>query len=92
MKMKEDYYGFYDKDFLPAINQTLDDMFVETCPYRFKDEDISFTEYNPKSSTPVHLLNSAWYKFYEDPTNYSAWEEEAIQTFWPIPRKLMTKT
>lgn len=78
LKVSEDYYGFYDDDFLPLINRTLKDMLIEADPNKFKENEISSTEYNLKSSSPVHLLNAAWKKFLGEPKNYQKWEKENI--------------
>ena len=77
----EDYHGFYDPSFLPYIRETLDDMLEEASPYRFTDRDVSSSEWEPDSSTPVHLLNRAWSIFLNDPSGYDSWEKQAISTF-----------
>ncbi|MGA9351782.1 MAG: hypothetical protein WBW48_23685, partial [Anaerolineae bacterium] len=81
MEVIEDYYGFYDPSFLPSIRETLDDMLEEASPYRFTDRDVSSSEWEPDSSTPVHLLNRARSIFLNDPSSYDSWEEQAISTF-----------
>jgi len=80
----EDYYGFYEKEFLPVIWQTLDDMLVEAEPYRFTPRDGGGDEWAPHS-TPVHLLNRAWYEFRNNPDGYSEWERQAITAFCNTP-------
>lgn len=81
MQVSEDYYGFYDDSFLPAIRKTLDDMLVEASPYLFTERDISFSEWSPESSSPIHFLNRAWTILLSDPQGYLTWEENAIATF-----------
>jgi len=81
MGVKEDYYGFYDPKFLPSIRKALDDMLEEASPYRFTDRDVSSSEWEPESSTPVHLLNRAWSVFLNEPSGYSDWEQQAIAAF-----------
>lgn len=81
MGIAEEYYGFYDDRFLPSIRQTIDDMLTEASPYQFSAEDVSPSDWNPESSSLVHLLNRAWSIFLNDPNSYDSWEERAILTF-----------
>ncbi len=81
MGVTEDYYGFYVAEFLPPIRQTLDDMLTEASPYQYMVEDVSSSKWNPRSSSPIHLLNRAWSIFLDDPDGYDEWEEQAISTF-----------
>ncbi len=81
MGVAEEYYGFYDDRFLPSIRQTIDDMLTEASPYQFSAEDISPSDWNPESSSLVHLLNRAWSIFLNDPSSYDSWEEQAISDF-----------
>ncbi len=81
MGVTEDYYGFYDDRFLPSIRQTIDDMLTEASSYQFKVEDVSTCEWDPDSSTPVHLLNRAWSVYLNDPDGYDSWEKQAISDF-----------
>jgi hypothetical protein len=81
LQMREDYYGFYDESFLPIIRQTIDNMLEEASPHQFTDQDLSHDEWNPKTSTPVHLLNVAWNKFSNNPEDYSKWEKKTIKAF-----------
>lgn len=81
MGLTEDYYGFYVGEFLPPIRETLDDMLEEASPYRFTDDDVSLSEWDPESSSPVQLLNKAWSVFLNDPDGYAGWEEQAISAF-----------
>jgi hypothetical protein len=77
--LNEDYYGFLNQDFYEPIRRTVNDMLIEASPYKFSEEDISDKEWNPTSSTPVHLLNRAWSVFSNDPQNYQNWEQGAIK-------------
>ena len=81
MGIAEEYYGFYDDRFLPSIRKTIDDMLTEASPYQFRAEDVSPSDWDPESSSPVHLLNRAWFIFINDPDGYDDWEEQAISTF-----------
>ncbi|MBM4401119.1 MAG: hypothetical protein FJ045_04125 [Crenarchaeota archaeon] len=77
--IREDHYGFLNQDFYAPIHRTVDDMLVEACPRKFSQEDTSEKEWNPASSTPVHLFNNAWSVFSKDPQNYPDWEQRAIK-------------
>jgi hypothetical protein len=81
MGIIEDYYGFYELDFLPLIQQTIDDMLTEASPRRFTDQEVAASEVDSPSLSPVHLLNQAWERFWADPRRYRAWEERAIRDF-----------
>jgi len=85
----EDYYGFYEEEFLPAIWQTLDDMLVEAEPYRFTQRDLGGEEWTP-DSTVAHLLNRAWHHFGSNPDEYSDWERQVVTTFLDFPCERMT--
>jgi hypothetical protein len=77
--VREDHCGFLNQDFYAPIQRTVTDMVVEASPYKFSEEDTSEKEWNPTSSTPVHLLNRAWSVFSRDPQDYSTWEQSAIR-------------
>jgi hypothetical protein len=81
MGIMEEYYGYYDDRFLPSIRQTIDDMLIEASPYQFSAEDVAPSDWNPESSSLVHLLNRAWSIFLNDPAGYDSWEEQTISTF-----------
>jgi hypothetical protein len=81
MGVVEDYYGFFVSEFLPAIQQTIDDMLTEAGPRKFTDQEISSSKIELPSSSPVHLLNQARQRFLEDRNGYRSWEEKAIATF-----------
>jgi len=84
--VEEDYYGFYEDEFLPVIWQTLDDMLMEAEPYRCTQRDLGEEEWT-SDSTPVHLLNRAWRRFRSNPDEYSTWEHQSIMTFCATPWK-----
>lgn len=81
MAVNEDYHGFYDPEFLPVVQQTIDDMLTETSPVTFTEQEDSSSETAVSVSSPVQLLNQAWRKFWEDPEGFRAWEESAIAAF-----------
>ena len=76
----EDYYGFYDPQFLPAIRQTIDDMVTEAAPLNFAERARSPSQ-AVSSDPPVELLNQAWQRFRADPEGYRVWEKKAIAAF-----------
>lgn len=81
MGVTEDYYGFYESDFLPFIQETIHDMLTEASPRRFTDQEVAASEVDSPSLSPVYLLNQAWQRFWTDPEGYRAWEEKAIRDF-----------
>ncbi len=81
MGVVEDYYGFYISQFLPAINQAIDDMLTETEPRRYSDEEVAGFESQPSGSSPIRLLNQAWHEFQKDAEAYPMWESGAIEIF-----------
>jgi len=80
----EDYYGFYEDEFLPLIWQTLDDMLVEAEPYHFTEQDLRNEEWD-HGFTVVHLLNQAWHQFQTDMDSYPEWEHQAVFDLLRIP-------
>ncbi len=85
MGVVEDYYGFFTDEFLPSIQQTIDDMIVEAAPRVFGDHEVSAAELLQLDSasipsSPVQLLNQAWRKFLDDEDGYAAWEKKAIES------------
>ena len=81
MDIVEDYYGFYAPEFLPAVQQTLDDMLTETSPRRFTDQEVALAARLSPTTSPVHLVNHAWHQFWGAPESYRAWEENVIRTY-----------
>jgi hypothetical protein len=81
MGIVEDYYGFYESEFLPAIQQTIDDMVVEAEPRNFANKEVFVLEEKVFASSPIQLLNQAWCKFLQEPKSYSVWEKSAITAF-----------
>lgn len=78
MSVAEDYYGFYVPEFLPAIQQTIDDMLEEASPRRFKDDEVDNSAQDVRLMSPVKIVNEAWHNFYQDNAGYSDWENNAI--------------
>jgi hypothetical protein len=78
MSVTEDYYGFYVPEFLPAIQQTIDDMLEEASPHRFEDHEVDTSAQDIRLMSPVTLVNQAWHQFYRDAVGYSGWEKNTI--------------
>lgn len=79
LKVKEDYFGYYDQDFHELIQSTLEDMLTEANP-------ITFGSYlDSRDENFIKLFNEAWALYLKDPVNYPTWETDAID-------KVMTKT
>ncbi len=80
MEVVEDYYGFYEPEFLPFIQQMIDDMLTEAEPYNLADK----TPINSLSESvvsPPQLLNQAWLVFLQSPETFPNWERKAIVAF-----------
>ena len=71
----EDYSGCFEPQFLPAIQQTIDDMLTEAAPYQF--DDLAGDESSVES--PAHLVNQAWDRFFNNADDYADWEAAAIK-------------
>jgi hypothetical protein len=78
MSVTEDYYGFYVPEFLPAIQQTIDDMLEEASPRRFEDHEVDASAQDISLMSPVKLVNQSWDQFYRDAVGYSDWEKDTI--------------
>lgn len=81
LKIEEEYYGFYEPEYLLVIQQTIDDMLVEANPRSFTQEEINVTSAELFGSSPIRLLNQAWQQFVSEPTKYQSWEKKAIEFF-----------
>lgn len=85
MSVEEDYPGFYEKNWLPEIQRTIDDMLTEADPVTFSDEEISIDSLDGNGVklcdyfSPVQLLNQAWRMFLKNPNTYTDWEEVAVE-------------
>ena len=72
MGIIEDYFGYYEESFLTDLQQTIDDMLVESSPQMFSDAE---------EGSLVRLLNQAWQKFDADSDFYPDWEAQVIENF-----------
>jgi len=80
MGINEDYFGFFDRTFLSAIQAAIDDMVTETAPYGSADNPSTDVSSGPVGS-PCALLKEAWDKFHRDPVQYYIWEQTAIRQY-----------
>ena len=80
MEITEDYFGYYDDEFLSSIEQTIEDMLVETNPYShsYKQSNLNSSVFEKKFNS-VELLNRAWQNFLDKPSSYYEWEKLVIQ-------------
>jgi hypothetical protein len=74
LKIKEEYFGYYNKDFHLEIVSALDDMLIETDPIQFQN----YMDKN-NSSNLIELLNESWDRFKTEPDMYNFWEKEIIK-------------
>jgi hypothetical protein len=80
LQLPEDYFGFYEEGFFPIIWETLSRMLQEADPYCFSQYDRGEHELRTGSS-PVHLVNRAWYIYKSEPERYPDWERNAVKLF-----------
>lgn len=82
MRVTEDYFGFYEPEFLDAIQQTIDNMLTESAPCRFDEQLMKDGLADTSSVTsPVGLLNQAWQEFFRDVQGYAEWEKVAVASY-----------
>lgn len=79
MGVNEDYSGFFEPKFLPAIQQTIDDMLTEAAPYQFTDVTVNASAPASRAKSPAHLVNQAWDRFFNNADDYADWEAAAIK-------------
>ena len=78
MGITEDYYGYYDDEFLPSIEQTIEDMSIETETYCYSYQQPSSKSFSHRFNL-IELLNRAWQNFLNEPLGYGRWEKLVIQ-------------
>jgi len=85
LRIREEYYGYFDDTFLPLIQQTINDTLIESDPRGFTEEDTNVNKPISKQSTPVHVLNCAWAKLQANPGTYGNWQEKVLKEVdWSI--------
>jgi hypothetical protein len=81
LKLKEDYFGFYELEFLPIVQEKIEDMLLEANPRQFHEQELSCLNEEVNGVTPVQLVNQAWSNFIADSEGYGAWEIGAINAW-----------
>lgn len=76
----EDYYGYYSPDLDKTIDETIDDMLVESNPRPFDMDEISASQWD-LTCTPILLLNLAWQIYRDGPNTYENWERKILGKF-----------
>jgi hypothetical protein len=72
LKVREDYFGYYDQDFHDLIQNTLGDMITEANP-------ISFSTYmDAAEENLIKAVNEAWEQYLNRPDEYIEWESRGI--------------
>src|SRR5262249_9548962 len=79
MGVSEDYFGFFEPQFLPAIQETIDDMLTVAAPRQFTEAEAAAPNPGSPVESPVHLVNLAWSRFFDNADDYDDWEAGAIQ-------------
>jgi len=77
----EDYYGYYSPDLDKSIDETIEDMLIETNPRQFDLNEISSSRWDP-TCTPILLLNLAWQVYRNNPNTYVSWEQDILSKFF----------
>jgi hypothetical protein len=74
LKIKEEYFGYYSKDFHSEIVSSLNDMLTEA-------EPIQFQNYLHIKTFPnfINLLIESWERFQKEPEKYPSLEREIIR-------------
>lgn len=81
MKIREDYCGFYNREFLSDIWETLEDMLTEAAPINLAQRHPSGTGAQEGSHSPIELINRAWQKFLDEPEDYVSWEKRTVADY-----------
>jgi hypothetical protein len=78
LRIQEDYFGCYDRAFLPDLNRTLDDMLTETAPRPAADDEVNYTGPVTRTLTPPVVFNLAWRRLEANSSEYVRWEAQAV--------------
>lgn len=81
MGVVEDYHGYYDTTIGELAAEGVEDMLVEAAPRRYTDEEVAGEGWQNSTDSVIRLLNWAWQRYFEDPSQYATWEAEVIQRF-----------
>ncbi|MDX2004199.1 MAG: hypothetical protein SFU83_02890 [Meiothermus sp.] len=71
--LEENYHGYFEDSFVPLVMQTLDDMLTEASPHA-----PAKAEEGAPPTTPSRVVQTAWQKFIDSPSDYVAWERETV--------------
>ncbi len=78
MRIQEDYFGCYDKTFLPDLRRTTDNMLTEANPRPATDDEVNYTGPITESLPPPAVFNLAWRMLEGDSSGYVHWEAQAV--------------
>jgi len=79
--------GYYHDLLYPELEQLLEYMVIEVSPCSYMD----YTDDNgDPCRNPIQLLDVAWKKYLESPTEYPAWEAEAVKEYLDRESILLT--
>ncbi len=79
--IEEDYHGFYDNVLEQVVDETLENMLVETNPRACTPSEAGGGLWVAGEDTPIRLLNWAWQQYMANRDHYSNWEIERIDDF-----------
>lgn len=71
--IKEEYYGYFRRDYQDDIQQTLDDMLTEADP-------ITAAAFEAHADNCVSWCNQAWDVYQQDPSAYASWESNLLNS------------
>ncbi|WP_454801421.1 hypothetical protein [Mucilaginibacter phyllosphaerae] len=78
LKVKEDYFGFYDEDYHQDIQEILDYMIEEASPIRFSNyTGDGETDANGQFNV-IKVMHEAWDKFENSNDDFEKWEIDLI--------------
>jgi len=89
MGVVEDYHGYYDPTVGEFAAQGVEDMLVEAGPRPYTAEEAAGGGWQNGTDSAVRLLNWAWQQYFEDSSQYAAWEAEIIQRFIAEPEPIV---
>ncbi len=82
MKVQEDYFGFFEDEWLEPVSHTLTDLLIVADPRMCTEPEAAPTHEWQAGDSPIYLLNLAWKQQFGGPhADYAAWEAAAIANF-----------
>jgi hypothetical protein len=79
--IEEDYHGFYDNTLEQVVDETLNNMLIETNPRACTEAQAIGGGWVAGTDTPVRLLNWAWQRYRDNREQYTSWETDRITAF-----------